>query len=343
LSSDNFDPSVIPEHFKIALKLEEIFTPGFRQLRDEAYTVDGEIKKDRIFVHYTSAEAALNIIRDKRLWLRNSTCMSDFTEVDHGFNIVRNFFGDGSEDQKRFTKMLEACAEGTTKAAIELFSERLPYIMSSTYIASFALHDSPREDSHGRLSMWRAFGGNAGSVALLFRVPWYKEELYAGIRALNVVWGPVRYGENDEFKKEFETILENISRHHDLLTSLDNQLIVRYLLNMLLFNTVCSKHPGFREEKEWRVIYFADTHPSPLMEPEIRAIHGFPQKIYKLPLDREKHQVLTALDLSVLVDRVIIGPSEYAPAVMQAFIEELSRKGIVDASKRVTPSYIPIR
>jgi len=38
-------------------------------------------------VHYTSAEAALSIIGDKRVWIRNTTCMSDFREVEHRFDI----------------------------------------------------------------------------------------------------------------------------------------------------------------------------------------------------------------------------------------------------------------
>jgi hypothetical protein len=29
------------------------------------------------FVHYTSAEAALKIIRTKRFWMRNTNCMAD--------------------------------------------------------------------------------------------------------------------------------------------------------------------------------------------------------------------------------------------------------------------------
>ena len=45
------------------------------------------------FVHYTSAENALKIIQSKRLWLRNTLCMSDFREVQHGFDILQRFFG----------------------------------------------------------------------------------------------------------------------------------------------------------------------------------------------------------------------------------------------------------
>ena len=36
------------------------------------------------FVHYTSAFAATEIIKNEELWLRNSLVMNDFSEVQHG-------------------------------------------------------------------------------------------------------------------------------------------------------------------------------------------------------------------------------------------------------------------
>jgi hypothetical protein len=45
------------------------------------------------FVHYTTAEAALSIIRSKRLWMRNATCMADYSEVTHGYRYLTGAFG----------------------------------------------------------------------------------------------------------------------------------------------------------------------------------------------------------------------------------------------------------
>ena len=54
------------------MKLEGIFVPYARKRRDEFYARGGK------FVHYTSADAAIKIIKDKRIWMRNTTCMSDY-------------------------------------------------------------------------------------------------------------------------------------------------------------------------------------------------------------------------------------------------------------------------
>ncbi|MGH7104208.1 MAG: hypothetical protein ACREFJ_17640 [Acetobacteraceae bacterium] len=45
-------------------------------------------------IHYTSAEAALSIIRSTRLWMRNLTCMSDYREVQRGFDIINKLLSD---------------------------------------------------------------------------------------------------------------------------------------------------------------------------------------------------------------------------------------------------------
>src|SRR5262245_31335263 len=49
------------------------------------------------FVHYTTAEAALSIIRTKRFWLRNTNCMADYREVQHGFDIFNRYFLDAAK------------------------------------------------------------------------------------------------------------------------------------------------------------------------------------------------------------------------------------------------------
>src|SRR5690242_10992667 len=40
------------------------------------------------FVHYTSAEGGMAILRSGRMLLRNSVLMNDFSEVQHGMNCL---------------------------------------------------------------------------------------------------------------------------------------------------------------------------------------------------------------------------------------------------------------
>ena len=40
------------------------------------------------FVHYTSAENAIKIIESRRIWMRNTQCMSDYREMSHSFDLL---------------------------------------------------------------------------------------------------------------------------------------------------------------------------------------------------------------------------------------------------------------
>jgi hypothetical protein len=48
-------------------------------------------------VHYTTAEVALQIIEKKRLWIRNTICMTDYREVLHDFDIFNSYFLDAAK------------------------------------------------------------------------------------------------------------------------------------------------------------------------------------------------------------------------------------------------------
>jgi hypothetical protein len=77
MANKNPLPDDLPEHLKVPAQLERIFMPMAFEQREEFHARDSSAR----FVHYTSAEAALSIIRSKRIWMRNTTCMADYREV----------------------------------------------------------------------------------------------------------------------------------------------------------------------------------------------------------------------------------------------------------------------
>jgi len=323
-----------PEQIQLMVQLESIFMPYSRRQRDTLYK--DENSKTR-FVHYTSAEAALNIIRNKRMWMRNTTCMSDYSEVQHGVRILRTIFSDEAT-KKEFSSALDACSPNIATEAISIFDHLLQDILLNTYISSVSEHDD-NEDLHGRLSMWRAFGGNTTRVAIVISVPWFS----GGSQALNLMFSPVAYLKEDEVHAEFKKVIKNIQDNCDFLRSVDRSVVVSQVFHTLLAGVTCLKHEGFREEREWRVIYAPRRTPSPLMEHSIEIIGGIPQPVYKMPLDVKVSPALADLDISRLFDHLIIGPSPYPWVVYQAFVEELTKAGVPEAEKRVRMSGIPIR
>ena len=86
------------EHIERNMRLERILIPHARRQRETHYA-DHSATNNPIarFVHYTSADAALKIIGSKRVWMRNTTCMADYREVQHGYEITAILFQSGQE------------------------------------------------------------------------------------------------------------------------------------------------------------------------------------------------------------------------------------------------------
>jgi len=322
-----------PEEYQLLIRLESIFVPNARARRDALYN-NGERAR---FVHYTSAEAALSIIKTKRIWMRNTTCMSDYREVSHGYDLLKTFFSD-TTNKANFIGALDSCSSNVGQEALELFGQWWLDIQCNSYIASISEH-SDTEDIHGRLSMWRAYGGNSARVAIVFSVPWYS----GASAALNVMFSPVAYLNQDQVYNEINAVISNVQNNREFLSSVDRSMLLARVFNMLVAGVTCLKHEGFGEELEWRILYAPKRWPSPLIKHETEIIGGIPQVVYKLPLDAAVSDTLAELDISRLFDRLIIGPSQFPLAQRDAFIDALEKAGIPDAGKRVFNSSIPIR
>ncbi len=322
-----------PEQFDLAIRLDSIFSPNARKRRNELYQ-----KKDRArFVHYTPADAALNIIKTKRLWMRNAMCMSDYREVNHGYDLFRGFFSDKNNADK-FINALDRCAPNVASEAINLFDQWWGNIQTSTYIASISEHDDD-EDLHGRLSMWRAYGGSSARVAIVLNVPWYTG---AGEK-LNISFSPVEYPAAGAVHATINAVIDNVLENHEFLSTVDRNILLGTVFNMLLAGVTCLKHEGFREEREWRVLYSPKLRPSTFVKPSTETIGGVPQVLYKLPLDAVVSDSLADLDFAQIFDRLIIGPSPYPFAQYEAFVAALESAGVPNAAERVFVSGIPIR
>jgi hypothetical protein len=331
------------EQVELLIKLAAIFMPVARKQRDVHYQrqLSGAVADSARFAHYTTAEAALNIIRTKRLWMRNALCMSDYREVQHGFEIFHRFFSNQSKAEA-FKAALDKSFPRAAADAIALFDQRWSTTRLHTYIASISEH-ADTEDLHGRLSMWRAFGGNTARVALVFNVPWNS----GGAAALNLLFSPVAYLTEQQALDTLDAVLTNIGAAQNFLGSgsLSRQLVVQFVFNMLLAGVTCLKHEGFGEEREWRAVYSPHNAPSELMKLSTKVIGGVPQVIYEIPLDERVAPALAGLEFSRIFDRLIIGPSPYPLPMCDAFMTALVEAGVPQevAQQKVIPSRIPIR
>lgn len=289
------------------------------------------------FAHYTTAESALAIIRTKRFWLRNTNCMSDYREVQHGFDIFNRYFLDSAK-RKAFVNGFDACAKGAADDAFTAFNNWWQDLRLNTYIACVSEHEDS-EDAHGRLSMWRAFGRAPTRVAIVLRFP------YVSISALSLSlnFSPVAYLSESDAHAVIDQVIANVQANRDYLCTLKREPLAQLVFQIFVSGIVCLKHVGFHEEREWRAIYTPKRLSSPMMESSTEVVAGIPQIIYKVPLDASVSPLVADLDFARVFDRLIVGPTPYPWPIYGAFVDALKAVGVPNAEDRVFVSDIPIR
>jgi hypothetical protein len=289
------------------------------------------------FVHYTTAEAALSIIRTKRFWLRNTNCMSDYREVQHGFDIFNRYFLDATK-RKAFLEAFDACTPGAADDAFTAFNVRWQDLRLNTYIACVSEHQDS-EDFYGRLSMWRAFGGAGTRVGIVLCFPYVS---LSGV-SLALNFSPVAYLSEPAAHRVIDQVIANVQANRVYLSTLKREMLALAVFQMFASGIVCLKHEGFHEEREWRAIYTPKSWASPLMESSTEVVAGVPQIIYKAPLDASASPQIADLDFVRVFDRLIVGPTPYPWPIYGAFVEALKATGVPNAEERVFVSNIPIR
>jgi len=311
-------------------RLIKIFYPFAHERRSAVLT--GNIR----FVHYTSADAAMNILRSKEVWMRKSSCMNDFLEVQHGLDCLVKTYKE-SEAGKVFKIAVNDIYDGIVVDIEQLFDSWIPHFQTNTYFACFSEHKDA-EDDFGRLSMWRAYSETTGIAFVMNNLPFITPS-----RALKAYASPIAYLSDQEFEKAFAKLTENIINEKTFLKQQDRQIIISHVFNAFKFAVLCTKHPGFAEEMEWRLVYSPSLEQSEHLKKEIRVIKGVPQPVYKIPLKDIPDEGLVGIEIPALLDRIIIGPTQYPQVMIEAFCDLLSEAGVKDAGDRVFISDIPLR
>lgn len=296
-----------------------------------------EVKANKTrFVHYTSANSAMGILKKRELWMRNSSCMNDYREIMHGLESLRAAY-DSSDAGKQLRESLNHVFSGITTEIEKHYNQWVPSFESETYLTCISEH-SDDEDALGRLSMWRSYGESSGVAIVLNH-----EAFFSDSNVLGFYSSPVGYLDKKSFGSVLEEVAGNIDANASELEELGRRKTIEIVTRLFMFAALSAKHPGFKEEREWRVIYSPHLMKSDVLIKTIQSVHGVPQIIYKIPLKNNPKQGLIGLEPAELINRVIIGPSQYPSALYQAFVELLAEAGVPDPKSKVTVSQTPLR
>ena len=306
-----------------------------------------ETKTDRdtplLLAHYTSVQVIEQILRNDEVWLANPLYMNDLDEMRAGILLGTQIFPEFARQ-----------AGGTTDRAPRLIQPYNHYVAHlsteaalDTYI--FCLSEHPNGNTDGRLSMWREYGSKGNGAALVVNT----QKIHYQPNSPLII-AKVAYKTNPEREQVLRTELGKWATITQAANLPDDQL---YLAAYAAFGFVKSlalttKHTGFSEENEWRVVYVPERDPLGYLkscldyyvgtrgvEPKLKYKFG---KTYS-PDPPKMGAALTSGALTDILEFVLLGPSVSSPLAKAAFVRMLERNGKSAFADRVFPSTIPLR
>lgn len=315
------------EEFQVA----EIFMPHY--IRSVSKTVVEETN----FVHYTSAETAVKILDKQSIWMRHTATMNDYLEIEYGLDLLSDTYNN-REEGTLFKKALEKAHHGIVKKIEDLFNTWGPIFRDETYITCLSEHDDS-ENQHGKLSMWRAYGRPHG-IAMVIN----NKALIHSTQTLKAYSSIVAYPTEKEFHAFFGELATSLEGNTDILSKMDEEQVIYYVINAFRVAIISTKHPGFEEEKEWRIFHTpAYDGTSELLQKSREIVNGTPQTVYKIPLDNDGIKESYNITIPELLECIIVGPTEHPNQIRDTFVELLKERNVPDAENKVIISGIPLR
>lgn len=303
-------------------------------------TAKDDIASVRPFLaHYTSLESLENILENKEFWLSNPLDMNDWEEVsfgvDNGVDIAASHEGlkQALGTEERIRTFYQALNDAHKSFADE-------HVLD-LYIMCFS-HHQPSDDGDGRLSMWRGYGNAGKGAAIVFDTSKVTFLDYSPL-----VWAPVVYDDTETRMKNIQDkitqvaeFIENNPIPDDAIAVFGTELFKRFCLYAIF-----SKHIGFGEEKEWRLVYFKDRDRGKQLTQHFGYFNGHDgiQPKLKLPAKPIGKVIHDDLVLSEIVHSIIVGPASSSPLTKHAIERMLEQIKMPKLKAKLRMSTIPFR
>jgi hypothetical protein len=138
-------------------------------------------------------------------------------------------------------------------------------------------------------------------------------------------------------------VADRFEKEQDYLRKRPRDQVVNSVLNLFFAAATCTKHPGFREEREWRVVAMPDLIGNKGLVSRDVTLGGVPQQIRIVPLKDVPDEGLFGLNVTSLIEKVIIGPTDVGPVLYGRFWNAMHAEKFPDVGQRLTMSNIPLR
>ncbi|MDF3081485.1 DUF2971 domain-containing protein [Burkholderia sola] len=320
--SDNFDYNAYLQPIWADYRPADQRFPAFRPL----------------IAHYCSIATLEAVVKNEQFWFSNPLYMNDYEELVFGLvNSRDRFLGNVSvrnafKTPERYDKFREQL--------LWIYEQFDKGLLFDIYIACFAEHDPA--DNDGLLSMWRGYGANGSGAALVFNTAALTEIPHSPLRV-----DPVTYGTSEERLAWVDQILEKFA---ELVGARDIpeaafRVCASALFERFLMFSVFTKHRGFREEKEWRVVYSRHYDSNQMLTSMLGYFinGGAVEPKLKFRIAPLEGAAAGGVTLEQLVVKVILGPNGASVRSTMAVRRMLETLGMSALAERVVTSSTPYR
>lgn len=309
----------------------------FQPLWDDILEEDQFYVSKPLLAHYTSVQVLESMSRTNEVWFSNPLFMNDYNEVKFGMFQSIPLVSNSDEINQ---------ALGSPER-MDVFNYCFKHYYDSftndevvdTYILCLSEHD--RNDTDGRLSMWRGYGHNGNGVAVVLdaakllavgQSPFIIAKVSYATSEDIIIWT------KDLIRKFVET-LTNTHIPDDKLYLAAFNLFERIKLLSLF-----TKHHGFKEEKEWRIVYMKHRDANNFVSSMLSYWVGPRGVEPKLKLKVEPIEgLINDLSLPNIIDSIIIGPCAFSPLAEAAIMRMLNNLGQTELAEKIHISTIPFR
>jgi hypothetical protein len=210
-----------------------------------------------------------------------------------------------------------------------------------TFIFCASEHQSSNTD--GVLSMWRAYGGNGNGAALVFNT-----EHLTGLKGDSpLIMARVHY---DSGAGRIAWLVRRIDDWCNAVAQLnldDRQIAIagNILFSVIQIFSLTSKHHGFSEKNEWRLIYMPERDSIGFRDQHLHYIIGkngiepklqFP--VAPLPISDPEHFTFDSI-----ISQIILGPTLASPLARACVTQMLKVIKKPQFIPKVVSSTIPLR
>jgi hypothetical protein len=314
-------------------EIYELFQPLWGDFGDYQWMLDNR----PLLAHYTSMHALEQIMKNEEIWFSNPLFMNDLEEMRFGINMGARLFEQNGEVDRA----------GGTPERTNILKQAFSYYYSqfdshAINVFVFCLSQHDPKDTDGVLSMWRGYGRHGDGAALIFSTNLVIQKLDAPL-----IVARVSYASTEQRVTWLNTRLAQWCKIVAGSSIPDDKLhiAVYQIFNMIKLYALTAKHHGFREEREWRIIYMPDRDPTGILKDRFGYTIGrqgvepkLKLKIEPLPIEPREQWTFESI-----LDRIILGPSISSPLACSSVGRMLESMGKSEFCKKVFPSTIPLR